>query len=118
MEIHPTSPVAPHFLGLSKDRPATGPNRAAGTGAEDFDWESLVSRFIHPVKVAIIEAMSWIDQPLSATELTTILGRDNHGLGVVAYHVATLAELGVIEATHERQVRGARETYYSLCGST
>lgn len=114
MEIETTPPVAPHFLGLSKHRPDPKPNRQASSGKQSFDWGSLVPRCIHPIKVAIIEAMSWIDQPLSATELRAILGKESFGLGTVAYHVNTLAQLGVIEATHQRQVRGARETYYFL----
>ena len=112
MEIATTPPVAPVFLGLSKHRPSVGPNREVTKGGEGFDWESLVPLFIHPVKIEVIEAMHWIGQPLSATELSSILAPRKYKLGVVAYHVTTLAKMGVIEVTHERQVRGARETYY------
>lgn len=112
MNIATTPHVAPMFPGLPKQRPSVGPNRAAAEGDEGFDWESLVPLFVHPIKVEVIEAMHWIGQPLSATELATILASRKYKLGVVAYHVSKLAKLGVIEVTHERQVRGARETYY------
>lgn len=112
MQIATTPPVAPVFMGLSKQRPSVGPNRVATVGGEGFDWESLVPIFVHPVKIEVIEAMHWIGQPLSATELASILAQRKYKLGVVAYHVTSLAKLGVLEMTHERQVRGARETYY------
>ena len=35
-------------------------------GGERFDWEALVPLVIHPLKVAILEALEWIGQPLSA----------------------------------------------------
>lgn len=75
-----------------------------------FDWLALLGAYVHPVKVAILEAMSWIDEPLSAAELTRILA--GQSLGVVSYHLTSLAERGVIEPVSERQARGARETYY------
>ena len=34
-----------------------------------FNWGSLVPYLIHPVKVAIIEAMEWVEVPLSPREL-------------------------------------------------
>ncbi|HEX5983464.1 MAG TPA: hypothetical protein VFY69_04580 [Solirubrobacterales bacterium] len=119
MKITPVPPVTPHARALPKARPSVRlrrEGREQGDGA--FRWDSLIPLFVHPLKVAIIEALIWVDQPLSPTELLAILGKKKkHDLGVVAYHVNTLAKKGVIEVTHERQVRGARETYYSLSRS-
>lgn len=111
MEITTTPPVTPVFMGLSRDRPPVGPTRGMSEGDEGFNWETLVPLFIHPIKVAVIEALDWIGQPLSPTELMAIFDGE-YKLGALAYHVSTLAKFGVVAVTHERQVRGARETYY------
>lgn len=113
MQLTATPPVGPRFAGLPKHRPPVGPTRVdAREGDGGFDWESLVPLFIHPVKVAVIEALGWIEQPLSPTELVNLFEHRKYNLGVVAYHVSGLAKAGIIEATDERQARGARETYY------
>jgi hypothetical protein len=113
MQLTATPPVAPRFVGLPKHRPPVGPSRVdEGEGDEGFDWESLVPLFIHPAKVAVIEALHWIGQPLSSTELVNLFGHRKYNLGVVSYHVSSLAKVGVIEATGARQARGAQETYY------
>lgn len=104
----------PHSL--PKSRPPIQPNGNALMQSEPpFDWAGLVSRIVHPVKVAIIEAVLWVGQPLSATELTAVFD-DENSLGVVAHHAKSLADLGVLEVTATRQVRGARESYYFLRG--
>jgi hypothetical protein len=79
---------------------------------DPFDWNWLIPAFVHEVKVGIIEAMDWIGQPLSPSELESILGVRNWPLGTIAYHAKTLAALGIIEMKDERAVRGARETFY------
>jgi hypothetical protein len=100
------------FTGLPKERPSLPPN--SSNGHREFAWEALVATVLHPVKVATIEALLWIEQPLSSTELVNLFDHRGWPLGVVSYHVSALAKLGVIEATDERQVRGARETYHYL----
>ena len=78
-----------------------------------FDWEALVPLLVHPVKVSIIEAMTWIEQPLSATDLDRIL-QGNIGVSLISYHLRKLAELGVIEPVRKETVRGAVQTFYAL----
>jgi hypothetical protein len=115
MDITATSAIPPAmFSGLPKDRPPIRPSRGATTSGEglSFDWESLVPVFIHPLKVAVVEALDWIEQPLSPNELALMFDAREWGLGIVAYHVSTLAKAGVIEVVGERQARGARESYY------
>jgi predicted transcriptional regulator len=87
---------------------------ASSNGLTEFDWEALVGTVLHPVKVAIIEALHWTEQPLSSTELVNLFSHRKYSLGVVSYHVTSLAKFGVIEMTGARQARGARETYYYL----
>lgn len=76
-----------------------------------LDWGALVSHFIHPTKLTVIEAMLWIDRPLSATELTLILDRPV-SLSSISYHLETLVKLALIEEVETRKVRGATEHFF------
>jgi hypothetical protein len=80
---------------------------------DQFNWDTLVSYLIHPVKVAIIEAMGWVDVPLSPRDLDRIFD-EQFGVSLVAYHMRTLSEVGVVERVRQRPVRGAVETFYAL----
>ncbi len=76
-----------------------------------FDWEALVPYVVHPLKVAIIEALRRIGEPLSASELERIfLGV--FGLSLVSYHLTKLAGMGAVEKVRTRHVRGAVQTFY------
>ncbi len=85
-------------------------------GEIQFDWAGLVPRFVHPLKVATIEAMLWIGEPLSASELTSVFGRE-FGLSLVSYHLNKLVEAGVFEQVAEIQVRGALKHSYFFVGA-
>lgn len=80
---------------------------------QSFQWGLLVPMMVHPLKVAIIEAMDWIDVPLSAKDLDLLLDEE-YGLPLVAYHLRKLADVGAIERVEQRAVRGALQTFYSL----
>ncbi len=83
-------------------------------GSEDvLDWGALVSRFVHPTKVWIIEAMRWIDRPLSASDLEKVLAGAKD-LSAISYHVNSLAKAGALERVKKRQVRGTRESHFSV----
>ena len=81
-------------------------------GGEPFDWSALVPRVAHPLRVAIVEALLWIDQPLSSTDLVKLMDSPEIYLSHVAYHVGRLVEAGVLKPVRRRQVRGATETFY------
>jgi hypothetical protein len=81
------------------------------TPQRQFDWLSLIPRIIHPIKVAIIEALLWVDQPLSASDLTKVFEQE-FSLGLVAYHLKELDKVGVAKEVGHRHVRGAREKFY------
>jgi DNA-binding transcriptional ArsR family regulator len=100
-------PIPPKAAPSSRN----GGHDDANGDEREFDWLSLVTRVVHPTKVAIIEALLWIDQPLSATDLTKVFGGEL-GLGVVAYHLRELYKAGVMSMAGDRQVRGAREKFY------
>jgi len=87
---------------------------AASVGDEQrqFDWAVLVPRLVHPVQVAVIEALSRVGRPLSATEMSRLFGVKGWYVGIVAYHIGKLAEAGVIEVKDRRPVRGAEERFY------
>jgi hypothetical protein len=83
-------------------------------GNESVDWTTLIPRIVHPTKVVIIEAMLWIRQPLSATQLVQV-GDETIDLSSVSYHLRNLADdLKVTECVASRRVRGAIERFYYL----
>jgi DNA-binding transcriptional ArsR family regulator len=81
-------------------------------GGLAFDWNVLVPRVVHPLKVAIIEALRWIHTPLSASDLTKVIDADEFGLSHVSYHLGKLADAGAVELVRKRQVRGSTEKFY------
>ena len=76
-------------------------------------WEALIDRHFSPYKVAIIEALLWIDRPMSAVEFQQIFEKKVH-LSTVAYHIRTLAKLGALDLVREEKVRGRMKKSYSL----
>lgn len=84
---------------------------------EPFDWYLLVDRGVHELKIAIAEALDWIGQPLSATELWMVLGPEEHQYYDVHYHARTLNEQGLTVEAGEREARGATEIYYLASGN-
>ncbi len=80
---------------------------------QHFEWDILVPHIIHPTKVAIIEAMGWIDEPVSPRDLHRSFAEELE-LPLVAYHVRGLAEIGAVRKVRERAVRGVLQTFYVL----
>lgn len=85
--------------------------------SRSFHWEDLVPLLVHPVKVVVIEAMTWIDRPLSATDLDRIL-QGEFGVSLLSYHLRRLAELEIIAPARRETTRGATQTFYALNGYT
>jgi Helix-turn-helix domain len=79
-------------------------------------WEALIDHHFNPHKVAIIEAMLWIDRPLSAAELQQIFEKKVH-LSTISYHIRTLAKLGALDLVGEEKVRGWLKKSYSLAAA-
>lgn len=77
-----------------------------------FDWDTLVPVLVHPAKVAIIEALRWVGQPLSATDLCLLLDNEDYYVSSLSYHAVKLADVGAIEVKRTRRVRGAQEKFY------
>ncbi|HEY6730842.1 MAG TPA: hypothetical protein VI039_07450 [Solirubrobacterales bacterium] len=85
----------------------------AGDDCNSFNWDTLVPHLIRPVKVFIIEAMGWIDEPLSPSELDQVF-EEEFGLSLVSYHVRTLVDVGALEKVGQQAVRGAIQNFYVL----
>ncbi|HSS50795.1 MAG TPA: hypothetical protein VLX28_17790 [Thermoanaerobaculia bacterium] len=72
----------------------------------------LVSRTLHPIKVAALEAMWWIDEPFSALDLNK-MHDDPPGIHATAYHLRVLAfDLPVLRLYKEEAIRGAKRKLY------
>ena len=86
----------------------------SGDRIPDGFWPALAASLLHPVQLQIIEAIAWIDHPLSASELVRVLGGEQR-LSAVAYHVRRLADVGALRPIEQRQpTRGSLEWLYRL----
>jgi Helix-turn-helix domain len=98
-------------LSLTKVLPRHHPNsspspgRASGAtergGRPQLVWGALVPRSVHPLTVAIVEALLWIETPLSPAELRELLSGE-FSVSYVSYHLRTLAETGTLARVGER----------------
>lgn len=84
-------------------------------GDEPFDWAMLVPHVVHPLQVAIVEALWWIDRPLAASDLELVFER-RFGLSLISYHVLQLRKAEVLEEVAREQVRGALKRLYFFAG--
>jgi hypothetical protein len=62
-------------------------------------WEPFIPLFVHPLKVAIVEALLYIGEPLSAVQFRKVFGSAGSDFcdSNVRYHLNHLAEVGVLE---------------------
>jgi DNA-binding transcriptional ArsR family regulator len=80
---------------------------AAGKPISTIDDPRYLKALAHPLRVRILAMLD--EDSASPKELA---GRFGASLGVVAYHVRTLHELGLIRLVETRQRRGAIEHLY------
>lgn len=78
-----------------------------------FSWEELVPLLIHPLRVATIEALRYIGEPLSTADLKVIFDED-YALSVISYHLVTLAKVGAVVVVRQRQLGATTERLYAL----
>ena len=88
-------------------------SRYVNPNSDPFNWDVLIPISVHPVKVAIIEALEWIRVPLSPKELDRMFDEE-FGVSLVSYHMRTLADAGVVEMVRQQAVRGAVQSFYAL----
>jgi hypothetical protein len=85
-------------------------------GGEALDWGALVPRLVHPTKVMVIEALRWIDRPLSASDLERVFDA-GMSVSTISCHVTNLADIGILKPARKLQVRGAWKTIYRFAHS-
>ena len=96
-------------------RALTELSRALGNPTEPgttVDWDGLLAHLLHPTQCQIIEAMHWIDRPVSASQLVEVLDRKD--LSAVSYHLRRLRILKIARLRSVRRIRGAKERFYTL----
>ena len=86
----------------------------AESGAATVDWDGLLTSLLHPTQFQIIEAMHWINRPVSASQLVHVFDRDPKDLPALSYHLRRLGNLRIARLNSVRQVRGAKERLYKL----
>jgi hypothetical protein len=87
-------------------------------GDEPLDWDALVPRPAHPIKVAALEAMRWIDEPFSAVDLDR-MHDDPPGTPRIAYHLRVMAfDLTALRLYREETIRGVHRKLYFVRGRT
>ena len=82
-------------------------------GGEPLDWGDLVPLIVHKSKILILEAMLWIDEPLSAVDFEAMCDGEI-GTSSLSYHLKSLdRDLSVLRLYDEEQIRGAwKRNYY------
>jgi DNA-binding transcriptional ArsR family regulator len=83
-------------------------------GGEQFEWSPLAAHLTHPLKVAVVEALSWVEQPLSPSDLVKLIDRERYSPAHVSYHLGKLANAEALRVVGTPQARGATERLYSL----
>lgn len=80
-----------------------------------FSWDELVPLLVHPLRVAIIEALRHIGEPLTTAGLQEVIG-EGCALSVISYHLTALAKVGAVVMVEQRQVGPATQRFYALPG--
>jgi DNA-binding transcriptional ArsR family regulator len=93
---------------------ALGGEGAVERGAAGVDWNGLLAALLHPTQFQVIEAMHWIERPVSASQLVRVFDRDPKDLSAVSYHLRRLSELKIVRLSSTKKVRGATERLYKL----
>ncbi|HET7054319.1 MAG TPA: helix-turn-helix domain-containing protein [Solirubrobacterales bacterium] len=78
---------------------------------EEF-WSALPEKVIHPVRVPVVEALRWIDEPLSAIEIVDVL--DGFvSMWEAAHHLRALQALGVVKLVPADHDEGKRNDSFA-----
>ena len=85
---------------------------------KQWDWEALVLSSFHPITVAALEAMLWIDEPFSAADLSR-MHVGSPGVPVISYHLKALeSDLSVLRLYREEAIKGVCRKLYFFRGRT
>jgi len=78
-----------------------------------FDWNPVAPHLIHPIKVAIIEVLTYMGEPLSADELKHLLADRQH-VSTISHHIKGLLAAQALVMVGASRVRGATKKCYFL----
>lgn len=73
----------------------------------------MAARILHPAYVEIIEALRWIDRPLTGTDLVRVLQGQRVGLRVER-RLQQLARLGAVAPENDEETRSPMRRAYRL----
>jgi hypothetical protein len=68
---------------------------------------------LHPIDVQIIEALQWIEQPLSADELSEVFDGE-WSWAKVSHHIRRLDKLDAVELSEIQTTRNIADIRYRL----
>ncbi len=94
------------------NRPSSTATLSEGNEPLPFDWGALVPFVIHPMRVAIIEALCWIGEPLSAIDFRRLFADERYSTSYISYHLTELGKAGVLVQVGARRVRGLTKKPY------
>lgn len=81
-------------------------------GGDDFCWQAVVPRIVHPTKVTIIELL-WVERrPLSATRMARRIGDPDLTVAQLHYHCETLLKAGVLRLEGTVPRGASNEKFY------
>jgi hypothetical protein len=83
-------------------------------GEPPIDWDDFAPHIAHPTRESIVEAIRRIYEPLSAPDLKRVIDDPKFELPYIRYHVATLAEAGMLVEFGERPAGPSVEKLYLL----
>lgn len=86
-----------------------------GRAEDDAWWAALAVSFLHPVQVQIIEALRWIDRPLSAGDLAEVVDTRLKRPQLV-HHLRRLTHIHALEVDRPATLKDAFEAPFRLAG--
>ena len=109
MRIETTKKTTP---GTHADLADSAPRKTTVGGEIRFDWGALVPHAVHPLKVVMVEAIAWIGEPLSASQMEKMFDGSGYSVAVISYHLKALLGWGAVEIVERRRVKGVIEKSY------
>lgn len=75
-------------------------------------WQELAPRLIHPTKIELIEALSWIGEPLTVTDFFALLAPAESSIDYLRYHLKQLDSAEVVVEVPDQSLSNPDERRY------
>jgi hypothetical protein len=95
------------------DNPIAEPPTPTAAGAA-FCWATFVSLLAHPIQVAIIETLLWIERPAAPADFVQMFEGNPYTVSHIGYHAKRLSDLGIIDLVRTEPIRGTLKHYYCI----